>query len=393
MTTIKLKAPNELPEDGLSSVAFEAWQNQTISFLEQEVFHYEFVSGKYTEWTAKQETEDGKRISTLAAQDPEKKIIDAKTGPGAEDAKPGELDTLLIKRNSQLSKFLQLIANLCQYSEQSDILTSSTSLSWIWENLKRRYNIESRGSHLLDVASINPKPDQLPLVFYKQFKSRIFNNLRKKGDKVIYKGGKRLAEDEIISPTFASIIMMWALEKLDLRLPAKVKKDFGFRMEGDITLIDLETAVFQAVPGMIEELDGVADIKAATVTGDAHPSLAAAGYRFPRNQGFRGRGTMRPFRPPFSRGGQGRGGQTRGGQTGRTDASKGSCRICRLAGKSESVYKSHHIGNCYFFTEKDQKDLMSGLNSLQLEDAVDTGPDSPYYGWEDEEGENVDQDG
>ena len=69
MTTIKLKAPNELPEDGLSSVAFEAWQNQTISFLEQEVFHYEFVSGKYTEWTAKQETEDGKRISTLAAQD------------------------------------------------------------------------------------------------------------------------------------------------------------------------------------------------------------------------------------------------------------------------------------------------------------------------------------
>ena len=46
MTTIKLKAPNELPEDNLSSVAFEAWQNPTISFLEQETFHYAFFNLK-----------------------------------------------------------------------------------------------------------------------------------------------------------------------------------------------------------------------------------------------------------------------------------------------------------------------------------------------------------
>ena len=85
MTTIKLKAPNDLPEDNLSTVAFEAWQNQTISFLEQETFHYEFISGMYKEWKAKQETADGKRISRLDDQDPEKKVIDAKTGVAAED--------------------------------------------------------------------------------------------------------------------------------------------------------------------------------------------------------------------------------------------------------------------------------------------------------------------
>ena len=385
MTTIKLKAPNELPEDGLSAVAFEAWQNQTISFLEQEIIHSEFIAGRYCEWKAKQETLDGKRITNLHNDDPEKRVIMAKTGEDAVAARPGDLETLQTKRNAQLSKFLQLIANLCQYSEQSDIITSSTSLSWVWDNLKRRYNIESRGSHLLDVAAVTPKHDQHPLVFYKQFKSKIFNNLRKSGDKMMYRGGKQLTEDEVISPTFESIIMMWALEKLDQRLPAEVKKQFGFRMEGNITLIDLQTAVFQAVPGMIEVLDGVADIKAANVEEETHPSLAAAGYRFPRNQGFRGRGTRRPFRAPFSRGGQFRGGQPRGGQTGGADSSRGSCRICRLAGKSESVYKSHNIGSCYFFTEKDQKDLLSGLNSLQLDDAADTGPDSPYYGWDEEE--------
>ena len=382
MTTIKLKAPNELPEDNLSSVAFEAWQNQTISFLEQETFHYEFISGKYTEWKAKQDTADGKRISRLDVQDPEKKVIEAKTGATAEAARQGELDNLLIKRNAQLTKFLQLIANLCQYSEQSDILTTSTSLSWIWEYLKRHYNIESRGSHLLDVAAINPKPEQQPIVFYKQFRAGIFNNLRKSGDRMMYKAGRQLAEDETMGPTFESIVMMWALEKLDPRLPAKVKKDFGFRMEGDITLIDLQTPVFQAVPGMIGELDEIADMKAINVpTDEPHPSLAAAGQRFRRGQSFRGRGTRRPSRPPFSR----------GAQTGRAGSSGPTCRICKLAGKSESVYRSHHVGDCYFFTEQDEKDLLAGrLSSVMVDTTVDTGPDSPYYAWEEED---QDQDG
>ena len=382
MTTIKLKAPNDLPEDNLSTVAFEAWQNQTTSFLEQETFHYEFISGMYREWKAKQETADGKRISRLDNQDPEKKVIDAKTGVAAEATKPAELNTLLIKRNAQLTKFLQLIANLCQYSEQSDILTTSTSLIWIWEYLKRRYNIESRGSHLLDIAATNPQPNQKPIVFYKQFRAKVVNNLRKCGDKMMYKGGKQLTEDETMGPTFESVIMMWALEKIDERLPAKVKKDFGFRMEGDITLIDLQTAVFQAVPSMLAELDETADIKAINVPeDDSHPSLAAAGHRFGRGQSFRGRGTRRPSRPPF----------TRGGQTGRAGSGSSTCRICKLAGKSESVYRSHNVGNCYFFTEEDEKDLLAGrLSSVMVDTTVDTGPNSPYYAWEEED---QDQDG
>ena len=43
------------------------------------------------------------------------------------------------------------------------------------------------------------------------------------------KAGKQLTEDETIGPTFESIIMMWAMEKLDPLLPAKVKKDFAWK--------------------------------------------------------------------------------------------------------------------------------------------------------------------
>lgn len=389
MTTIKLHVPKDLPEDGLTAVAFEAWQNQTISFLEQEIINYDFISGNYSTWKAKQETEDGKRISSLHADDPDKIALEAKTGAEAERVKPAERTKLLAKRNSQLTKFLQLIANMCQYSEQSDVMNISTSLSWIWEYLKKHYNIETRGSHILDIAAINPKPDQKPIVFYKQFRAGFLNNLRKSGDKIMFKGGKRLQENETISPTYECTIMMWALEKLDPRLPSKVKKDFGFRMEGDITLMDLQTDIFQAVPGMIEEMDETAEAKAIFVGGDDEdedPVLSAINSR--QNRGFgayRGRGggsqgQKRPYKPPFGK----------SGQTGRGDTGP-SCRVCKLAGKSDYVCRSHTVGTCKFYTAQEQSDIVAHkLNSLQVTTKVDTGADSPFYDMEEEDGNTDD---
>ena len=56
MTTIKLHPPKELPEEGISAVAFEAWRNQVLSFLEQELINSEFISGLYATWHAKNTT-------------------------------------------------------------------------------------------------------------------------------------------------------------------------------------------------------------------------------------------------------------------------------------------------------------------------------------------------
>ena len=76
MTTIKLTVPKDLPEEGLTALAFEAWQNQTISFLEQEVVNYSFMSGNYNTWTAKNTVADGFRIRALHNDDVEKLRIE-----------------------------------------------------------------------------------------------------------------------------------------------------------------------------------------------------------------------------------------------------------------------------------------------------------------------------
>ena len=375
MTTIKLLSPKDLPEAGLTAVAFEAWQNQTLSFLEQETVNYMFISGNYSTWAAKLSTHDGKRVVDLHAADPDKLIIEAKTGAAAEAEKPNERAQLLLKRNAQLSKCLQLIANMCQSSEQSDVMNSSTSIAWIWDYLRKNYNIETRGSHFLSVAAINPKSDQKPMVFYKQFRAGILNNLRKKNDIIVYKDGIRLQVDEVISPTFECTIMLWALEKIDARLPSKVQKDFGFRMEGNTTLIELQTVVFQAIPGMLEELDSTADARAVEVTELPHDAVLAAfgprggrGGRGNRSRGG-GRGTFRSYRPPFN---------TKSGHSSNADSGK-SCRVCKLAGKSDAVVRSHNIGNCFFFTKQDQEDLLASLSNVNLDTDMNTGVDSPYY--------------
>ena len=53
-------------------------------------------------------------------------------------------------------------------------------------------------------------------------------------------------------------------------------------MEGNVSLYDLQTAIFQAVPGMLDKLDSTADFGAAHAVTNTESvddaSLAAAGF-------------------------------------------------------------------------------------------------------------------
>ena len=55
----------------------------------------------------------------------------------------------------------------------------------------------------------------------------LIDNLRKQGDRVRYKNNLLLTEDEKLSSSFENAIVLWALDKIDPRLLAKVKKDDG----------------------------------------------------------------------------------------------------------------------------------------------------------------------
>ena len=101
--SLKLKAPEVLPADGVTSVAFKAWKNSLYSFLEQDTVNYLYLTGGiYSTWIALAESEDRKRIQVLHSRDPDKLKLARKVGNDYTQYElETDLDELLLKRNSQ----------------------------------------------------------------------------------------------------------------------------------------------------------------------------------------------------------------------------------------------------------------------------------------------------
>ena len=221
---LRLKPPSPLPQGPISKVAFKVFHNQLEAYLEQDYTNYLFLPGGcYQQWGPEQE---GRRLEALAAEDPEYQKLTQQAQAGRQDGidLPAEERQLLISRNAQLSKFITLIAILCHYTEQDDIVQCSTSMAWIIQYLQQHYNLESRGEHFLDIAEVIYSKDMPYQTYYKQFRANFLDNLRKRGDRLAYKNNTQLTADETMGPTLEAAIVLWTLERIDPRLPRKVKK-------------------------------------------------------------------------------------------------------------------------------------------------------------------------
>ena len=196
---LRLKPPTPLPQGPISKVAFKVFANQLKAYLEQDYTNYLFLQGgSYENWGPEQQ---GRRIQNLAENDPEHQKLVQQAAAGREDGidLPAERNRLLLTRNLQLSKLITLVAILCHYTEQDDIVRCSTSMEWIFKYLRQHYNLESRGEHFLDVLDVAYSQDLPYQTFYKQFRAGFLDNLRKRGDRLLYKGNIQLDEDETMS--------------------------------------------------------------------------------------------------------------------------------------------------------------------------------------------------
>ena len=360
---LKLIQPKELPQDGVTSAEFKPWTNHLTNFLQQDVENFRFLKGgRYSKWIAVDDTNDDKRITELVVADEEVAEIEASAHAVA--IKNSKKARLLNTRNAQLSKLLQHVQSFVHYTESTDIHLHSTSIEWIFSYLRRHYNIEAKGSNLLKLTDHVYKSGMNYQTFYKGFRTDWHNNLRKEGEVLTHKGGKIMTADEILSPTFEDAIVLWCLEKIDPRLPKKVRKDYEHRLTGNTYLIDLQLTIFQSIDSMLEDLDKQAEISALTVPKDT--SLSAISSFGGRGGGYRG-----------GRGGRG-GGQGRGkGGT----YSRSFCRVCHAAGKPRHVYQNHNIGACSFFDGKDRKDMFAALKAMNVAEEENDNDDT----WELEE--------
>ena len=349
---LRLKPPSPLPKGPVSKIAFKVFLNQLRAYLEQDYVNYMFLpEGCYATWRSKQE---GRRINQLSAEDVDnQKLLQQARAREPTIDLDAEQARLLRIRNSQVGKFITLIAILCHYTEQDDIDTCSTSWQWIVNYLRQHYNIESRGEHFLDIAQITYSSETSHQVFYKQFRAGFLDNLRKRGDRLAFKNNQLLEADEQLSPTLEATIVLWALERIDPRLPQKVKKSYGHQMVGNQCIVSLQPTIFNNITSMLEELDAADNaITVQRMSAECNLITNKRRENLPRNT------TKKKF---FQR------------KLGTSNSSGGHrksfCRICYHADASPAAYQSHSISSCKFLTQADKADLRSiaGMESLSLE--------------------------
>ena len=378
---LPLKAPAPLPATGVSIVTFKVWKNTLVAHLQQDANHYHFMpEGRYSTWRA---AEFGNRIENLHATDPDRIAAQNKRNQ-TEQQLAIDLERLLQTRNAQLAKFVTHIATLCHHTENDDVTTYSTSLEWIFDYLRRHYGLTTKGANFMNIADHVFTVGTPHQTFYKQYRASFVDNLRKQGDRVKYKNNLVLNEDEKLSPSFENAIVLWALEKIDPRLPQKVKKDYGHQMTDDTTLRDLQAVIFENITSMIEDLDQAQTTKAFALQSinDDDTSLNAV---FTRNK--QPRTYKSSQKPKNSFPGQSARSSNPRKLTPKNLVTDKFCRICNLAGSDPRIYTSHEIGNCSRLTLRDMDSLRSCLmiNSI----VEDEEPQQPEYvlqpGWDDAE--------
>ena len=427
----KLPTPNQLPEQGLTAQQFKSWHIQLNIFLQQFPRNIVFLpappaaaapnrlqEGIYHTWRPSSQHGIYGRIDQLHDSDKATEHLTAAKEEGGKrnafvnnawtnDAVKAtilaDLDRMtLAQRNRDLGLMLAHISTCCYYTEVDDITERSTSLAWIWTYLQKHYNIAPKGANFLRIASVSFSSGDNHYAFYKKFRSAFLDNLRKTGAKNDARwSDERLTADEQLSPSFEDSIVLWALEKIDPRLPEKVRRDYEHYLTDDCYLSDLHPRIFQSIPTMLEDLDQAAHVASLSVGSnqasgmdtflqvehdDYH--LQAFNYR-----GGRGRGSQYPFNArgappfrrgygqPFRRGGGGRGfhggAQGRGGSAADKSLYALLCSVCKSPG-----HKPFQCPSLASISAEDKQEvLQSFLASMTLQETTqseDIGQDNGF---------------
>ena len=362
--SLKLHPPSSLPNSGVTSVSFKAWQQTLIAYLEQDNNNFLFLpDGLYANWRPR--GKNALRIPQLDNADPKRQEILARLARAnqARDLHPDrapidpydgaardqDLAELQTSRNAQLSKFITHITMLCPYTLTNNLSQLSTSFTWITDYLQQYYNIRKQGAHFFSINSIRYTAGDSYQNFYMELHGALEDSLRPQGATLLYKNNEVLEDDEEMSPTLENFVVLTWLERIDPRLPDKTAATFGHQIVGNTSLRDLQPEICARIPAMIQELDEAsanrASINASTPAAPSNIPIHAA-MSFPRRGRARGRSNA-----PLPRVGD------------------KFCRICFIANKgSPRVYTSHSIATCQRLSQRDRQDLSVRLNQLDIED-------------------------
>ena len=130
----------------------------------------------------------------------------------------------LIRRNNELEEFIEKLGNLNNKANTKIIKNYGTNFEFIINFIFDSHNYEKKHENILALSDIQPTTNEDFSAFYNKFRLSVCNNLKMMGTKIKFMDNFELVEDEILSPTFEEVILLWCLEKIDPRQDLEISR-------------------------------------------------------------------------------------------------------------------------------------------------------------------------
>ena len=147
---------------------------------------------------------------------------------------------------------LGLVAQFVPALLRSEIIKRSTSLSWIWDRLRKHYSFNSSEVNFLRLSDIKMEEGERYETFYQRIIAHIEDNLLTVSSGLTF-DGEEVSEDEEMSPTAERLgVYLW-LTKIDERLPSFVGRVYAHDLQSK-SLKDIQPQLAASMDSLLADL-------------------------------------------------------------------------------------------------------------------------------------------
>ena len=229
-----------------------------------------------------------------------------------------------------LERMLGLVAQFVPALLRSEVIKRSTSLSWIWNRLRKHYSFNASEVNFLRLSDIKMEEGERYETFFQRIMAHIEDNLLTVSSGLMF-DGEEVGVDEELSPTAERLgVYLW-LEKIDKRLPAFIGRIYAHDLQSK-SLKDIQPQLAASMDSLLTDLAVQDEVKVNFSKTRRQPDSS----RFPSQFKNRTRTV-----PDFARPSQ-----------------KKMCLICKSSGRN---YSSHNTSDCWHISKLEKLQLFKAL--------------------------------
>ena len=262
-----------------------------------------------------------------------------------------------VTKRGHLNSYLTYVATFAPGSLVHDIINESTGNEYIDSRIRSMYQLKSTGAsafkYYRKTRSFNHAGSQTYQDFYYELRAVKYETLLKANQNSTFQG-KKITEDEVMSPSIQNSIVVDWLAGIDEDLVEEVEQYYARDLE-NVSLVDMQETIAQGLPALLGKIKTKKEIGSFRVQLEKQVSAGAVH----QTQGGRG-GGGRYNNAPRS--------QRQAGQSQSFAPRREPCSLCKSYGFTLRA-KTHSLKDCFALQSMQKKER--GMLAMQINSTID----------------------